>query len=107
MSSPKKTFDEFLKDSLTANDYERLNVHLSDEKLKEKTIPLSAHRITKIKHNPRILTAFELIALARLVKKSPAWLSEEYKCGWDEIGINSMELINRTFAQEVQEGARV
>ncbi len=106
MSQPKKSFDEFLKDNLSATDYAKLNVHLSDEKLQDKTIPLSAHRITKIKHNPRIMTAFEVLTLACLVKRSPAWLSEEYKCGWDAIGIIQMESINRAFAIELREGAK-
>jgi len=101
MNPPKKTFDEFLKDTLTANDYLHLTKLLSEDK----AVPLSSHRVTKIKNNPKIMTSFEVITLARLVKKAPAWLSEEYHCGWDAIDIPTMQLINRTFAEEIKEGA--
>lgn len=92
-NNPPKTFDQFLKDSLTASEYERLRSLISGDKYE----PMSPHRLTKIKENPRIMSAAELLALSKLLGKAPVVLSEEYKCGYDAIEINTMETINKEF----------
>jgi hypothetical protein len=99
----KQTFDDFLKKSLTSEQYDDL-FKLFNQKLPK---PLPApHRLTKIKISPEKMNASELLAFSTLLKKSPAFLTQEYHCGYTGINISEMEEINTAF-QQLFEGKEV
>jgi|SRR5712671_2130334 len=89
-------FDNFLKQRLTGDRYEKLRFLLS----KKSDELISVHRTTIIKTHPERMTKDEVLAIALLVGRSPSVLYEKYHCGWEKLTRPELQEIIKEFQEK-------